>query len=87
MKIDENEKINIWLAGNTGLRNPMRIQEGFIAFSKFPYVGNLHGNENELGFMKFLDEKGIINNESGKDPSGSHQMKLIMMLMKLRLIW
>ena len=27
MKIDENEKINIWLAGNTGLRNPMRIQE------------------------------------------------------------
>ena len=34
MRIDENEKIDIWLAGNTGLRNPMRIQEGFIAFSK-----------------------------------------------------
>lgn len=23
-----NEKIDIWLVGNTGLRNPNRIQEG-----------------------------------------------------------
>ena len=23
------EKIDIWLVGNTGLRNPNRIQEGF----------------------------------------------------------
>ena len=75
MKIDENEKISIWLAGNTGLRNPMRIQEGFIAFAESPYVGNLHGNENEMGFMKYLDEKGIINNEIGKDSSGSHARK------------
>ena len=87
MKIDENEKINIWLAGNTGLRNPMRIQEGFIAFSKSPYVGNLHGNENELGFMKFLDEKGIINNESGKDPSGSHARKWRLMFERYGFIY
>ena len=64
MRIDENEEINIWLAGNTGLRNPMRIQEGFIAFSQSPYVGNLHGNE--MGFMRFLDDKGIISNEAGR---------------------
>ena len=64
MRIDEHEVIDIWLAGNTGLRNPMRIQEGFIAFSQSPYVGNLHGRENEIGFMDFLDKTGIINNES-----------------------
>lgn len=87
MRIDENEKINIWLAGNTGLRNPMRIQEGFIAFSQSPYVGNLHGNENEMGFMKFLDEKGIINNESGKDPSGSHARKWRLMFERYGFIY
>lgn len=87
MRIDDNEKINIWLAGNTGLRNPMRIQEGFIAFSQSPYVGNLHGNENEMGFMKFLDEKGIINNESGKDPSGSHARKWRLMFERYGFIY
>lgn len=87
MKIDENEVISIWLAGNTGLRNPMRIQEGFIAFSQSPYVGNLHGNENERGFMKFLDDKGIINNESGKDPSGSHARKWRLMFERYGFIY
>jgi len=82
MRIDQNEQISIWLAGNTGLRNPMRIQEGFIAFSESPYVGNLHGRDNELGFMKFLNDKGIINNESGKDPSGSHARKWRLMFAK-----
>lgn len=87
MKIDENEVIDIWQIGNTGLRNPMRIQEGFIAFSQSPYVGNLHGNENEMGFMRFLDEKGIINNEAGKDPSGSHARKWRLMFERYGFIY
>ncbi len=87
MRIDENEVINIWLAGNTGLRNPMRIQEGFIAFSQSPYVGNLHGNENETGFMRFLDDKGIISNEAGKDPSGSHARKWRLMFERYGFIY
>ena len=87
MKIDSNENINIWLAGNTGLRNPMRIQEGFIAFSNSPYVGKLHGSENELGFMRFLDEQKIINNESGKDPSGSHARKWRLMFERYGFIY
>lgn len=33
------EKIDIWLVGNTGLRNPNRIQEGFKAFGKFAICG------------------------------------------------
>lgn len=87
MKIDGSEQINIWLVGNTGLRNPMRIQEGFVAFSESPYVSNLHGNENEKGFMKFLNDKGIINNESGKDLSGSHARKWRLMFERYGFIY
>lgn len=68
-------KIEIWLAGNTGLRNPNRIQDGFAVFANSPYVGNLHGRDNEIGFMRLLDEKGIIQNANGKDESGSHARK------------
>ena len=81
------EKVNIWLIGNTGLRNPNRIQDGFIAFSKSPYVGNLHGKDNELGFMRFLNEKGVIHNESGKDPSGSHARKWRLMFERYGFIY
>ena len=70
-----NEKIEIWLVGNTGLRNPNRIQEGFTVFANSSYVGNLRGKENEIGFMNLLNEKRIIQNENGKDESGSHARK------------
>lgn len=70
-----SEQITIWHVGNTGLRNPNRIQEGFSVFAKSSFVGHLHGRENELGFMNLLNEKGIIQNEAGKDISGSHARK------------
>ena len=54
-----NEKIDIWLVGNTGLRNPKRIQDGFKVFAGSPFVGNLHGKENEIGFMNYLNEKEL----------------------------
>lgn len=82
-----NEQIKIWLVGNTGLRNPNRIQEGFSIFASSVYVGNLHGRENELGFMNLLDEKGIIQNEEGKDSSGSHARKWRLMFAKNGLIY
>ena len=69
-----SEQIKIWLVGNTGLRNPNRIQEGFSVYANSPFVGNLR-DENEVGFMNFLNEKGIIQNEEGKDESGSHARK------------
>ena len=77
-----NEKIDIWLVGNTGLRNPNRIQEGFSVFANSSFVGNLHGRENEIGFMNLLNEKGIIQNERGKDESGSHARKWRLMFVK-----
>lgn len=76
------EHIEIWLVGNTGLRNPNRIQEGFAVFASSPFVGNLRGLENDLGFMKLLDEKGIIQNEEGKDETGSHARKWRLMFAK-----
>lgn len=80
-----NEKIDIWLVGNTGLRNPNRIQDGFKVFAGSPFVGNLHGKENEIGFMNYLNEKGIIQNEDGKDESGSHARKWRLMFAKMDL--
>ena len=52
-----SEKIDIWLVGNTGLRNPNRIQEGFSVFASSPYVGNLRGRDNEIGFMRLLKHR------------------------------
>ena len=43
-----NEQIDIWLVGNTGLRNPNRIQDGFKVFAGSPFVANLHGRDNEI---------------------------------------
>lgn len=76
------EQIDIWLVGNTGLRNPNRIQDGFMIFANSSYVGNLRGRENEIGFMNLLNEKGIIQNEDGKDESGSHARKWRLMFAK-----
>ncbi len=75
------ENIKIWLVGNTGLRNPNRIQEGFALFAASSFVGKLR-DENEIGFMNLLNEKGIIHNESGKDESGSHARKWRLMFAK-----
>lgn len=77
-----DEKISIWLVGNTGLRSPNRIQEGLKIFAESSYVGHLRGRENEVGFMNLLNEKGIIQNVPGKDASGSHARKWRLMFAK-----
>ncbi len=77
-----DENISIWLVGNTGLRNPNRIQEGLKVFAESSYVGNLRGRDNEVGFMNLLNEKGIIQNVAGKDASGSHARKWRLMFAK-----
>lgn len=79
--------ISIWLVGNTGLRSPNRIQEGLRVFAQSRYVGNLRGKDNEIGFMNLLNEKGIIQNEAGKDSSGSHARKWRLMFSRNGLIY
>lgn len=75
-------KIDIWLVGNTGLRNPLRIQEGLKMYAQSPFVGNLHGSANEIGFMNYLNAQGVIHNETGNDVSGSHARKWRLMFAK-----
>ncbi len=82
-----SEQIKIWLVGNTGLRNPNRIQEGLFVYANSAFIGNLRGRENELGFMNLLDEKGIIQNKEGKDSTGSHARKWRLMFAKNGLIY
>lgn len=77
-----NDSIDIWLVGNTGLRSPNRIQEGLIVYANSSFVGRLHGRENEIGFMNLLNKEGIIQNETGKDASGSHARKWRLMFAK-----
>ena len=81
-----SEQIKIWLVGNTGLRNPNRIHEGFSVYANSPFVGNLR-DDNEVAFMNFLNAKGIIQNEDGKDASGSHARKWRLMFAKNGLIY
>ena len=57
------EKIDIWLVGNTGLRNPNRIQEGFKAFANSPYVGKLRV---KLALLTFLMIKELFKMKLGK---------------------
>lgn len=76
------ENIKIRHVGNTGLRNPNRIQEGLAVYAKSAFVGKLHGRDNEIGFMNLLNKEGIIQNESGKDESGSHARKWRLMFAK-----
>ena len=80
-------EIDIWLVGNTGLRSPNRIQEGFRIYAESPFVGNFRGRDNEIGFMNLLNERGIIHNEAGKDASGSHARKWRLMFAKNGLIY
>lgn len=79
--------IDIWLVGNTGLRNPNRIKDGFSVFAESSFVGNLRGRENDIAFMNLLNEKGIIQNEGGKDESDSHARKWRLMFSKNGLIY
>ena len=80
------EKIEIWQVGNTGLRNPNRIQEGFKAFANSPYVGNLR-KENEIDFMNFLNTQGIIQNEDGKIHPVRHGSKMAINVFKEWIIY
>ena len=80
-------EIDIWLVGNTGLRSPSRIQEGFRIYAESSFVGNFRGRDNEIGFMNLLNGRGIIHNEAGKDASGSHARKWRLMFAKNGLIY
>lgn len=76
MKIGENERITIWHLGNTGVRNPMRIQDGFRVFANSPYVGDFHGKPAEIGFTRLMNKAGVVASE-GKDGTIGRKWRLM----------
>ena len=83
----KEKQIDIWLVGNTGLRNPARISDGFKLYAQSPFVGQLIGGKNDVAFTKYLSENGIINNKQGKDTTGSHARKWRLMFERNGLIY
>ncbi|WP_196595787.1 AlwI family type II restriction endonuclease [Pectinatus frisingensis] len=68
-------KIQIWQVGNTGVRNPMRIQDALMVYAKSDLVGKLRSVEGASLLMSLLSAKGVLNNQAGKDSSGSYGRK------------
>ena len=86
--MDKEEKVEIWQIGNTGLRNPMRIQEGFKAFAESSFVGDLHGKEEkEIPFEKYLNEKGIIRTGEMTKTDGTYARKWRLMFARYGFIY
>lgn len=86
--MEGTENVSIWLIGNTGLRNPMRIQDGFKAFAESPFVGDLHGKEEkEIPFEKYLNEKGIIHTGEGTKTDGTYARKWRLMFARYGFIY
>lgn len=83
----EEKQIDIWLVGNTGLRNPVRISDGFKLYAQSPFVGQLIGGKNDVAFTRYLSENGIINNKQGRDATGSHARKWRLMFERIGLIY
>jgi len=75
--------MEIWQIGNTGVRNPMRIQDALRAYSESELVGNIRGKPAEIALMVYLGNKGILNNESGRDPTGSYGRKFRLLFNKM----
>lgn len=67
--------IDIWFVGNTGVRNPLRIQDGLRVYAESDLIGKIRGVPGAISLMNLLSEKGILNNELGKDESGSYGRK------------
>lgn len=67
--------IDIWQVGNTGVRNPMRIQEAFRLYAESNLVGKIRGVEGSVALTNYFCERGVLNNAPGKDPTGSYGRK------------
>src|SRR5574344_928608 len=65
-RIVENP-IEIWLIGNTGMRNPWRILSGFKIYVESNMVGRLRTPEDQVTFKMLLMYAGEIGGDLEKD--------------------
>lgn len=76
------DPIDIWLIGNTGMRNPWRIPGGFKVYVESNLVGRLRTPEDQMAFKMLLFEKGEAGGDVGKDTSASITRKYRLMFNK-----
>lgn len=74
--------VDIWLIGNTGMRNPWRIPSGFKVYAESNMVGKLRSQEEQVAFKMLLMEKGEIGGDLEKDQSASITRKYRFMFNK-----
>lgn len=81
------DKIDIWLIGNTGMRNPWRIPDGFKIYVESDMVGRLRSPEDQKAFKRLLIEKGAIGGDPHKDQDASITRKYRLMFSKFGFIY
>lgn len=76
------EPIDIWLIGNTGMRNPWRIPSGFKVYAESNLVGKLREPKDQVAFKKLLFHTGEIGGDINKDKDASITRKYRLMFNK-----
>lgn len=74
--------IEIWLIGNTGMRNPWRIPSGFKVYVESNLVGRLRAPKDQVDFKKLLFNTGEIGGDLDKDKDASITRKYRLMFNK-----
>lgn len=74
--------IDIWLIGNTGMRNPWRIPSGFKVYVESNLVGRLRAPNDQVAFKKVLHKAGEIGGDVDKDVDASITRKYRLMFNK-----
>lgn len=80
-RIVENP-IDIWVIGNTGMRNPWRIPSGFKAYVESNMMGRLREADDQKAFKKYLAQIGEIGGSDDRDESASITRKYRLMFNK-----
>lgn len=76
------DPIDIWLIGNTGMRNPWRIPSGFKVYVESNMVGKLRSPEDQVSFKMLLMKTGEIGGDLEKDKDASITRKYRLMFNK-----
>lgn len=81
------DRIDIWLIGNTGMRNPWRIPDGFKIYAESGQVGRIRTPEDQMAFKRLLAEKGLIGGDPNKDKDASITRKYRLVFGKFGFIY
>lgn len=76
------DPIDIWLIGNTGIRNPWRIPSGFKVYVDSNQVGRLRDARDQQAFKRILADAGEIGGDPDKDKDASITRKYRLMFNK-----